>query len=145
MSEPIPISIHDHAQKLRDTWQARALAESKGKTRAVILIVLVHAYSRVIKTLLHVVFGIRDIQKPFFASGACILLNGKVACDLAEKSGLVHPVVIYDSTDEMNKDMRDLADRLKLTDRERLEFTAAIQQWVVMDQRIDHLGRRKLQ
>jgi len=142
-ADVIPISIHDHAQKLRDTWQARVLAESSGKTRAVVLIVLTMAYSNTIQVLLRVVFpGFRDIQKPFFASGACILLNGKIACEIMEKSGIQHPVVVYESTDELNRDMRDLADRLKLTDPERLEFTAAIQKWVVADQRVDHLGRK---
>lgn len=145
MADVIPISIHDHAQKLRDTWQARVLAESDGKTRAVVLVVLFHAYTKIIKTLLRVVFpGFTDIQRPFFSSGATILLNGKLACDLIEKSGITHPVVVYESTDELNRDMRALADRLKLTDPERLEFTAAIQKWVVADQRVDHLGLRKL-
>lgn len=145
MTDAPAISIHDHAQKLRDTWQARALAESDGKTRAVVLVVLFHAYTKVIKTLLRVVFpGFRDIHAPFFSSGATIALNGKLICDLVEKSGLVRPVVVYESTDDLNREMRDLADRLKLTDPERLEFTAAIQKWVVADARIDHLGRRKL-
>jgi hypothetical protein len=40
--------------------------------------------------------------------------------------------------------MRALADRLKLPDAERLQFTAAVQKWVVADLRVDHLGRRKL-
>lgn len=139
------LNIHDHAQKLRDSWQARVLAEAKGKTAAIVLIVLTMNYQSAVKTLLRVVFpGFRDIQRPFFCSGATILLNGKLICDLTEKSGLVRPVVIYDSTEAMNRDMRGLADRLKLSDAERLEFTAAIQKWVVADLRIDHLGRRKL-
>jgi hypothetical protein len=139
----IPIGIHDHAQKLRDTWQARVLAESDGLTRAVVLIVLFHAYTKVIKTLLRVVFpGMRDIPTPYFSSGATILLNGKVACDLSYGGGITVPKIIYESTDELNRAMRDLADRLKLTDPERLEFTAAIQKWVVADQRVDHLGRK---
>lgn len=141
----IPISIHDHAQKLRDTWQGRVLAESDGKTRAVVVIVLFHAYSKVIKTLLRVVFPtMRDLVPPFISSAATIMLNGKLVADVTYSGGIVTPKVIYESTDELNKDMRDLADRLKLTDPERLEFTAAIQKWVVADQRVDQLGRRKL-
>lgn len=146
MTEAAPtISIHDHAQKLRDTWQARVLAESDGKTRAVVLIVLFHAYSKVIKTLLRVVFpGVRDINPPFISSGASIILNGKVVANVTFAGGIVMPKIIYESTDELNREMRDLADRLKLTDPERLEFTAAIQKWVVADKRVDHLGLRKL-
>jgi len=145
MADVIPIGIHDHAQKLRETWQARVLAESDGKTRAVVLIVLFHAYTKVIRTLLRVVFpAMRDIPTPFLSSGATILLNGKVACDLTYAGGIRVPKVIYESTDDLNRDMRILADRLKLADAERIEFTAAIQKWVVADQRVDHLGLRKL-
>lgn len=144
MTDTPAISVHDHAQKLRNTWQARALAESTGKTRAVVLIVLFYAYTTVIKTLLRVVFNMRDIEKPYFSSAATIVLNGKVVCDLTERSGLVHPVEVYASTDELNRDMRELADRLKFTDAERVAFTAAIQKWIVADQRVDHLGLRKL-
>jgi hypothetical protein len=144
MADIIPIGIHDHAQKLRDTWQARALAESTGRAQAVVLIVLFHAYTKIIKTLLRVVFpGMRDIQPPFISSGATIILNGKLVADVTYGSGLAAKKIIYESTDELNREMRDLADRLKLTDPERLEFTAAIQKWVVADQRVDHMGRTR--
>lgn len=143
MADIIPLSTRRHAQDLRQTWQARAIAETTGKTRAVVLIVLTMSYARAIQTLLRVC-GYRDIERPFLSSGVTITLSGKLICDVTEKSGLVAPAVVYESTDELNKEMRDLADRLKLTDQERLEFTAAIQHWVVADQRVDHLGRRKL-
>lgn len=142
MTEIKPLSLHDHAQKLRDSWQAKCLAEATGKTQAVVLIVLCMSYSAAIKILLRVVFNQRDIQRPFFASGAEIQLSGKLVCDLVEKSGITHPVVVYESTDDLNRDMRDLADRLKLSDDERREFTAAIQRWVVADHRVNHLGKR---
>lgn len=142
MTDIKPLNFHRHAQDLRETWQARCLAEAKGKPAAVVLIVLCMSYSTAIKTLLRVVFNRRDIERPFFASGAEIQLSGKLVCDLVEKSGITHPVVVYESTDELNRDMRDLADRLKLKDSERLEFTAAIQRWVVADHRVDHMGKR---
>lgn len=142
MTEIKPLNFHRHAQDLRTTWQARCLAEAKDKTAAVVLIVLCMSYSTAIRTLLRVVFNQRDIQRPFFASGAEIQLSGKLVCDLVEKSGITHPVVVYDSTDDLNRDMRELAERLKLTDDERREFTAAIQRWVVADHRIDHMGKR---
>jgi hypothetical protein len=145
MNATTPINVHDHAQKLRDTWQSRALAETTGKTQAVVLVVLANAYSNAIMTLLRVTFpGFRDINRPFFSGSATIALSGKVVCEMTGKSGLKQTVVVYDSTDDMNRDMRGIADRLKFTDAERLEFTAAVQRWVVADRRIDHLGRRKL-
>ncbi len=135
------LDIKRHAQDLRDTWQARCIAESTGRTRAVILIVLAMNYTNAMQTLLRVC-GFRDINRPFLSSGATIALSGKLICDVTEKSGLVAPAVVYENTDELNRDMRGLADKLKLTDKERLEMTAAIQRWVVADQRVDHLGER---
>lgn len=128
-----------HAEDLRGTWQARVIAESSGRTRAVVLIVLSMSFTNAMQTLLRVL-GYRDIQRPFLSSGATIQLSGKLVCDVTEKSGLVAPAVVYDSTDDLNRDMRGLADRLKLSDPERIEFTAAIQRWVVADLRVDHLG-----
>lgn len=130
-----------HAQDLRNTWQARCIAESKGKTRAVMLIVLSMSYTNAVPTLLRVL-GYRDINRPFLSSGATINWNGKLICDVTEKSGIVAPAVVYDSTDELSRDMRDLADRLKLNDNERVEMTKAIQHWVVADMRVDHLGQK---
>lgn len=140
-----PLNIHDHAQKLRDTWQARALAETNGMMRAVVLVILANAYSNVIMTMMRIVFpGFRDITRPFFSGSATIVLTGKIVCEMTGKSGLKQGVVVFDSTDDMNRKMRAIADRLKFTDAERLEFTSAIQRWIVADLRIDHLGRRKL-
>lgn len=138
----VPLDIRRHAQDLRDTWQARAIAETTGRTRAVVLIVLTMSHSRAMTMLLRVL-GYRDITRPFLSSGATIQPSGKMVCDVTEKSGLVAPAVVYESTDAMNKEMRDLADRLKFTDRERLEFTAALQHWVVADLRVDHLGHQR--
>lgn len=139
MSALPKLDVKRHAQDLRTTWQARAIAESTGKTRAVVLIVLSMNYTHAMQTLLRVL-GFRDIQRPFLSSGATIQLSGKLTCDVTEKSGLVAPAVVYESTDDLNRDMRGLADRLKFTDPERIEFTAAIQRWVVADLRINHLG-----
>jgi hypothetical protein len=101
------------------------------------------SFAKAIQTLLRVC-GYRDIARPFISSGATIQLSGQLVCDVTEKSGMVAPAVVYQSTDELNREMRMLADRLKFTDAERIEFTAAIQHWVVADMRVDHLGKRKL-
>lgn len=128
-----------HAQDLRETWQARVIAESTGKTRAVVLIVLSMNYTHAMQTLLRVL-GFRDIARPFLSSGATIQLSGKLVCDVTEKSGLKAPSVVYESTEELNRDMRELADHLKMSDPERIEFTSAIQRWVVADLRVNHMG-----
>lgn len=133
-----------HAQKLRDTWQARALAETKGRLAAVVLGVLFHNFAEVMPILLRVVFpGFRDIKRPFLSGGATVLANGMVACGLVSSgSDAPRQMIIYEREACIVKDFRDLADRLKLNDADRVEMMGAIKKWVVADHCIDHLGRR---
>lgn len=143
MIEATRLLLHKHAQELRDTWQCRCLAESTGKLRAVVLSVLMHSYTQAVPILLRVAFpGFRDIMRPFIASAATIILNGKVGCEIVPKSGIRSWMVIYDSEGELIKDFRDLADRLKLRDAERIELTAAVKRWVVADLRVNHMGEQ---
>ena len=133
-----------HGQQIADTWQARCLRESRGKTAAVVMAVMFHNYRDDMPYLLRQVWpGFRDITRPFLSGGAHILRNGKVVCGMV-REGHNQPMatVIYDDEGDLIKDMRDLADRLKLNDRDRVEMTEAFKKWVVADRRIDHLGRK---
>lgn len=140
-----------HARELRDTWQARALAESTGQTQVVVLAILFHGYIEAMQVLLRVVFpnaprarnGWTEISRPFFVGGAQILPNGKVACNMVGKIGNEpRPVIIYESQDALIKEFRDLADRLKLDDADRIDMLGAVAKWMVADRRVDHLGNR---
>lgn len=132
-----------HAQDLRDTWQCRCLAETKGKLAAVTLSVLMHGYSQAMPVLLRVAFpGFRDIVMPFISSSATIVKSGKVVADITSSRLLPpKPTVLFDSEAELIKDFRDLADRLALPDKDRLDLMAAVKRWVVADLRVDHMGR----
>lgn len=138
--------IDQPAKALRDTWQARCLAESKGKTAAVVLAVLFHSYGTAMPVMLRVVYpGFRDIAKPFFCSGATIFHTGKIGCDMIDRAGKKQRnVLIFESENELIKEFRDLADRLKLSDAERVELTGAVKRWVVADLRVNHLGEKKI-
>lgn len=133
-----------HGQQIADTWQARCLRESRGKTAAVIMAVMFQNYRDDMPYLLRQVWpGFRDIRRPFISGGAVIAPNGKVLCGVVHE-GCDNPIaqVIYYSEGDLVKDMRDLADRLKLNDRDRVEMTEAFKKWVVADRRVDHLGRK---
>lgn len=143
--------LSKHAKELRDTWQARALAESKGHTQAVVQAILFHGYLDAMQILMRVVWpnrplarnGWTEISRPFFVGGAQILPNGKVEVNMISSLG-DNPgrTVIYESQDELIKTFRDLADQLKLNDADRIEMMGAVAKWVVADRRIDHLGRK---
>ena len=133
-----------HAQDLRNTWQARCLAETKGKLAAVVLAVLMHSYPSAMQILLRVVFpaapvgkgGWVEVRPPFFWGPATILKSGSVVCKTVNRDRSVVPRgMVYAGEHELIKDMRDLADRLKLDDDDRKEMTEAFKRWITRDLR----------
>lgn len=152
MTEIIPLDTQRHAQDLRDTWQARALAESKGRLSAVMLAVLMHSYLSAMQILLRVVFprapiaknGWPEINRPFLYGPAAIDIGGRIRCGMFDRIGRRLPwTIIYATEGDLLKDFRDLADRLKLNDHDRVQMTEAVKRWIVRDVRVDHLGRKK--
>ena len=140
----IPLDIERHAQDLAATWQARALAESKDKTRAVLRTVLTHSYAGAMPILMRVVFpNLRGEWLPEFIGTAKIDRGGRIVCNVKNpQRQLVPGVVVYDSAEKLIWTFRTLADRLKFSDTERIEMIEAVKRWIVADERIDHLGRK---
>lgn len=135
-----------HAQELRDTWQARALTEAKGRLQAVVQIVLFHGYWDAMPILLRVAFpGFKDIARPFLIGYATVTPNGRVVCDMACTDGLTKKVAIYEKESEMTAEFRAMADQLKFTDAERTEMFEAIRKWVTLDMRVNHHGIKVVQ
>ena len=139
-----PLAIERHAQDLRRTWQARALAETKDKTRAVIRAILTHSYGEAMPILMRVVFpNLRGEWLPMFVGTAKIIKHGIVICAVRNHERMMVPnVPVYESTEKMLWAMRKVADQLKFTDAERIEFIEATKRWIVADERIDHLGNK---
>lgn len=126
-----------HYEDILGTWQARALERSTDKMHRVVQSVLAHSYPDHVETLFKVVYpGFRSITLPFFCSAGSIALNGNVCADLADKHGIVrrNTLVFKDET-EMTKAFRELADDLKLSDRDRLELFKCAKAWIVCDYR----------
>jgi hypothetical protein len=87
--------------------------------------------------------GWTEISLPFLYGPAKIDKYGRVLCGLVDKLGHNRgQSVIYETEGEMLKDVRDLADRLKLNDDDRVQMVGAVKQWIVADRRIDHLGNK---
>ena len=132
-----------HAQKLRDKWQARILAETNGRAFVVALAIIAKRWPEATEILLRVVFeNFRDIARPFITSHATVQKNGKVVAIVAPRIGVPRWQIIYDSEAEMVKEFRDIADRLKLDDAERVEMTETLKRWIAADRRVDVNGDR---
>lgn len=145
------LNVQRHAQDLRNTWQARCLAEATGKQAAVVMAVLFHNYLPAMQIMLRVVFpkaplarnGWVEISRPFLYGSATIVNTGKVVCGMVDKMGRKIPnALIFDREAQLISMFRKLADHLKLNDAERVEMTEAVKRWVVADRRVNHMGEK---
>lgn len=141
MEPALDLTFAKHAQDLRDLWQCRALAETDGRGRigAVLLSVLAHNYDDAMPVLLRVVFpGFTSINAPFLCSAGRIAKTGAVVADMIDKDGQRHTgVPVYRDETALRDDFRRLADKLKLSDADRIEMFKCVQRWVVADTRLD--------
>lgn len=128
-----------HAESLRDTWQARALAHTHGRLAAVLLSVLAHCWDDAMPALLRVVFpGFKSIGTPFLCSAGKIAKSGQVCADMVTSDAqIIKMALIYNSEREMEKEFRTLADELKLSDVDRVDLFVALKAWIVCDFRLD--------
>lgn len=127
-----------HAQQLRDEWQCKLLVETKGKTAAVALVMLANMYFEAMDVLLRAAFpGFVQIRPPLYTGHATIKRTGQVVCDYMDRDQNVYRnVIVYDSEDDLIKEFRDIADRLKFSDSDREAMFAMIKKWVSRDERI---------
>lgn len=131
--------MEQRAGELRDTWQGRALAEIQGPFRAVLMSVLAHNFEGAIYTLCAVVIPNFDgsMPAPYLTTAAKISKTGAIVADVCERDGTIKEEVIFVSETQMRDTFRKLADRLKLSDADRIEMFKCAQRWVVADRRLD--------
>jgi hypothetical protein len=134
----LDLDWHREAKQLRESWQGRVLAAACGHTQVVVLSVLAHNFDGAVLTLCEVVFpGFEGLRSGLVSAGR-VDKAGRVIADVAEKDGRIsRGQVIYLTDIAYRDDMRRLADRLKLTDQERLEFFTCVKRWLVADLRLD--------
>lgn len=125
---------------LRGTWQARALASVHGPFRPVLMSVLAHTLDEAFFALCALVIPDFDgsIPAPHLTTAAKIDKNGTIVADVVERNGtIVKDHVIFANEIQMRDRFRELADRLKLDDVDRVELFKYAQRWVVADRRLD--------
>lgn len=134
--------------QLAETWQVRCLKAAKGKFASVLLTIFYFNYYEQAQYLMWQAYGRnKDIAFPFHSGGATIVNSGQVVCDLAvgrlgERLKMRRNVKIFDTEGELVRELRKLADKLKLDDAARIEMTEAARKWVVCDMRINYMGER---
>jgi hypothetical protein len=124
---------------IRDTWQARVLARSRGIDRMVMLSVLAHNYEEALLTLCAVIFPDFDrrLPAPYLESCGRIAKNGGIVAKVRQRNGTIKEMQIYRDELTMRDAFRFIADVVKLSDDDRLEMFIALQKWVVADRRLD--------
>ncbi len=139
--EVTELSPRRHADDLRQTWQGRMLAYTRRKEiGAVVLSMLAHSFDDALPTLLRAVFhDFVSIKPPFICSAAKVDKAGRVVADIviAHDELVRSDQPIFRSLDQMKGACRRLADKMKLTDQERVEFFTVAKRWVVADRRLD--------
>jgi hypothetical protein len=137
----VEVAPFDHlrdAELLRQSWQSRVLLHAKGQDFNVVLSMLAHSYDDAMLRLLRITFrGFYSIRTPFLCSAGKIDKWGSVYADEVTEYGRVLKKLLYPSETHFRDAMRRLADRLKLTDAERVEMLAVARRWVVCDYRLD--------
>jgi hypothetical protein len=129
---------------LRETWQGRVLAAAEGRMMVVASSILAHTYDEAMAVLFRVVkpkcwdaFR-QTLRTPFLCSAGKIDKRGRIFAQTVLRDGRVkRPMTLFKNTREFEYECRKLADRLKLSDDERVEFFTVAKNWVVCDYRID--------
>ena len=123
--------------ELRQGWRGRLLAKARGKTGAVLLSVITHQLEEYSIPLLKAVWpGFIEPSLPCLCSAGRIAKSGAIYATILSEMGRENRV-LYKSEIEMRDDFRRLADRVKLTDNERILMFASLQNWIVADYRLD--------
>lgn len=137
MEAPLDLELFRRARQFREGWQCRVLKKSRD-SRAVVLSILAHNFEDAILTICQAIWpDFAGLDRGLISAGK-IDKAGRVVADYAEKDGSITAnKVIYNNDIEYRDDMRRIADRLKLSDQDRLEFFTCVKRWLVADLRLD--------
>ena len=126
-------------EEIRQSWQGKALAYTRGKMAAVMMSVVAHNIGDAIamKTLLRILFpGFMQIALPFFCTPARISHSGRITAHMIDRDGhMQQNRVVFKDEADMQKQFRTLADELALNDIERVGMFLAVRNWIVADLR----------
>ena len=134
------INLKMSGEELAASWQGRALrfAKDNPQLKTFLLSLLADNYDETLPFLLAAVYGDFGVRAPFYCSNPKIDKRGLIVANLVMPDGMEYRnAVIFISELQMQDTLRKLADRLKLTDAERIDMFIAARHWVKADQRLD--------
>jgi hypothetical protein len=126
------------AEELRSTWQYRALFNTYGVHRAVMLSIIDTSFTDSTELLMTVLLSCPPpYQPPFLCSAARIEKDGGIYAYYVDKWGRKRYGAFFTSEASCQTQFRRLADRLRFDDAERTALFAAINKWIASDRRLD--------
>lgn len=125
-------------EELRQSWQGRLLTQTGGQVAAVVLSMIAHSWPDDFEWLLRACFpGYRALARPMYVSCGKIAPSGRIVADLLPKEGpKLWKTHVFASEAEMQGCFRQLADILKLNDKDRIEMFKMVKRWLVADWRV---------
>lgn len=128
-------------EELRTSWQGRAIMMAELKSiqlKTALISLFADNYDDTLPFLLAACFGDWSVRAPFYCSNPKINKRGCIVADLImPDGGKLKDAVIFNGEMQMQDVFRKLADRLKLSDAERIDLFIAVRHWVKADQRLD--------
>ena len=127
---------------LPGSWQVRAIAYLRGRPfHAVMLSVIAHTYETegaiAVLTMADPDYCGR-VPTPTLLSCGKVDKDGSIVADVGERDGSISKdQLIFTSKIQMRDIFRQLADRLKLNDADRIEMFKCAERWLVADRRYD--------
>lgn len=145
------LDLRRHAEDLRLTWQARALAsatrcssnisgyvKARDFTGAVVLSILSHSFDDSMPVLAHLVHGrFEGWTGSILTSIGRVNKAGRVVADLLINGTVYKKAELFQNVDAFKSNLRTFADKLDMTDQERLEFFTSARRWLAADERLD--------
>jgi len=125
----------------RGMWEAQVLLAAKDRLGHVAMSVVSRYWgdeTTRLRALFELVWpGFSNITTPFVASGGRIMRDGTICADVITNDGhrMEGNYVLYESLSDLESDFRRLADRIKLSDADRIDLFAAVQNWISVDYR----------
>jgi hypothetical protein len=137
----VAVSPHSSSAELEQSWQVRALRQTRlDPLGMAVLSVIADSYDEALPWILCVAFpGFAGLTTPAIVTSAKISKSGRVVADVVwnHYDPIAKDDEIFRDERTMEGCFRRLADRLRLTDAERIEMFAAVRRWVVADRRLD--------
>jgi len=109
-------------ERERLSWQYRVIAETKGN-------------STMLGCLLLAVMGRNAKSAPAMGENAIITTDGIIVTQFLTKHGRLHKAVPIGRVSEIVTELRQLSDKLKLPDDDRVAMFAEMRKWIARDYR----------